>query len=91
MVYIPPLPNSQYSQYAEREVKNKHDPFHFVPVHRASPIKSGQQYILTAKSEQVPKSIKIKKASIVKAKAKRRNSKLISELTGKGVNFDETI
>lgn len=36
MGYILPVPSYQYSQYAEREIGTKYDPFHFVPVSKIS-------------------------------------------------------
>lgn len=91
MVYIPPLKDTQYDQYAEREVKRVGNPFRLPHAERIRRIKNPKQFSVASQGTRRKESIKIDKVSVSKIKKKAAGRQLISEITGKGRNFDEQV
>lgn len=92
MAYIPPVSNNQYEQYAEREIKKNYDPFHVGPINRANPAAGNNNTNVTlSKGTSLKKSIKKKRTSIKRAVNHSVSDKAISEITGKGRNFNDSI
>lgn len=85
MVYIPPVKNNQYDDYATRETKNNYDPFHVGSISRTNAAAGNSN------SNEVKKTLNKKRSSIKKARKLRVNEVLISEITGKGQFFNEEI
>lgn len=91
MVYIPPMKDTKYDQYAEREVKRSGNPFRLSQSSRINPIKHPKQFSVATQVMTRKETIKMDKTSVSKIKKKVSNRKLISEITGKGRNFDERV
>ncbi|MDZ5470383.1 hypothetical protein SM124_01345 [Bacillus sp. 31A1R] len=86
--YIAPVNHYQYSQYAERDLRKPHDPFHFVPINKIKPLKN-QEFQPFTKEEAVRKPHN-------KSKSLQKNrrfdiEKAYSEITGKGKYFSESV
>lgn len=91
MGYIAPIPNFQYSQYAERELDNGYDPFRIIPVGRTNPAASAR--LNHAKSKEIgrEKMRKKKGSTVAKASSRSKVEEIYCELTGKGQYFNECI
>lgn len=87
MVYIPPVKNSQIDQYAERDVINKDAPFHVSPLIKTNATSSHNQ---VSGESPLKKSIKRKRTKLKKT-GSSTTEQAISEITGKGRNFNERI
>ncbi|WP_077211223.1 hypothetical protein [Bacillus dakarensis] len=91
MGYIAPVPNYQYSQYAEREVNQKYDPFRFVPIDPTKALSNGNHSIMLKREESRTKTNHKNKAGIKKVKTQKVIDKIYSEVTGKGALFNESV
>lgn len=87
MVYIPPVKNNQYDDYATRETKNNYDPFHVGSINRTNAA-AGNTNSNEVKTKKI---LNKKRSSIKKARKLKVNEMLISEITGKGQLFNEEI
>lgn len=87
MVYIPSVKNNQYDDYTERLIKKDYDPYYIGSVSRTNAAAGN------ADSQEVKtkKIFKKKRTSIKKARLMRMNGRMISEITGKGMYFDEQV
>ena len=85
MGYILPVTSYQYSQYAERDVKNNYDPFKFVSVNPTMSIWSGKE-----KQTQIRANMK-KFVREKHLKNKKVVEEIYSEITGKGMYFNESV
>ncbi|MBY0120991.1 hypothetical protein [Bacillus sp. S/N-304-OC-R1] len=87
MGYIAPINHYDYSQYAEREIIKKYDPYRFVPI---KPIKTAA-YPPECQSLKSPESIQnFKKASKKNQHVHRSKvDKLYGEITGKGLLYSD--
>lgn len=88
MVYIPPVKNSQLDQYAERDLKNNYDPFHVGPLIKTNATSSNH---LVSEGKSLKKPIKKKRTKLKKTGKIGATEHAISEITGKGRNFNERI
>ena len=91
MGYIAPVPNYQYSQYAEREVNHKYDPFRFVPIDPTKLISNGNQSIPLNRESRTKTNHKHTAAAIKKVKSQKVIDRIYSEITGKGAFFNESV
>lgn len=90
MGYIAPVPNYQYSQYAERDVIHKYDPFRFVPIDPTKAISHGKHSVLLKRESRTEMTHKYS-AEIKKVKSKKVIDRVYSEVTGKGALFNESV
>ncbi|MED3551592.1 hypothetical protein [Cytobacillus praedii] len=95
MGYIAPVTNYQYSQYAERVISKGYDPYRFVPINRIKPSTNPREYdhpILNGKTHPIKRSKMSQEQSISSGKNKNeRLEKLQSQLTGKGIFYNESV
>ncbi|WP_449622514.1 hypothetical protein [Robertmurraya sp. Marseille-Q9965] len=91
MGYVAPIPNFQYSQYAERELENGYDPFRIIPVGRTKPAANARLNQAREKEMIQMKQIKKKRSAVPKTSSRSMAEKIYSELTGKGKYFNECI
>lgn len=90
MAYIPPISNNQYEQYAEREMKKDMNPFHIGHITRTNAA-AGQPNATLSRGMTLKKTMKKKRSSILRVKQNRVNEATLSEVTGKGRYFNESI
>lgn len=94
MGYIAPITNYQYSQYAERVISKGYDPYRFVPINRIKPSTNPQEYhqSFNEKTSFVNRH-KVTQEQIDSRTIYNRDriEKLQSELTGKGIYYNESI
>ncbi|WP_102271787.1 hypothetical protein [Cytobacillus massiliigabonensis] len=95
MGYIAPVTNYQYSQYAERVISKGYDPYRFVPINRIKPSTNprendhptlNEEIFPIKRSKMVPDQIPSKSLLM-----KERIEKLQSQLTGKGIFYNESV
>ncbi|RTR30051.1 hypothetical protein EKG37_14235 [Robertmurraya yapensis] len=91
MGYIAPIPNFQYSQYAERELDNGYDPFQIIPVGRTKPATNAKLNHAREQDMVQMKQIKKKSSDLPKTSSRSKVEELYSELTGKGRYINECI
>ena len=95
MGYIAPVTNYQYSQYAERVNSQGYDPYRFVPINRIKPSTNPREYdhpILNGQTHPIKRSKMSQEQSISSGKNKNeRLEKLQSQLTGKGIFYNESV
>lgn len=90
MAYILPVSNNQYEQYTERDIKKNYDPFHIGPLNKANATSTNNHAnMVVAQGTPYKKAIKKKRSAI--KKVSYHNEGKISEITGKGRNFNERI
>ena len=90
MGYIAPVPNYQYSQYADREAIRKYDPFRFVPIDPTKAIVNGNHSSRLKRESRTKMNDKYS-AEIKKIKNKKVIDRIYSEVTGKGALFNESV
>ncbi|MDF1507480.1 hypothetical protein PZE06_04690 [Robertmurraya sp. DFI.2.37] len=91
MGYIPPTTNNQYHHYADRELKNKYDPFQIFPIERtrrAAGMINGERM---AKLPQDERRINKKSSTVQELDRKYMIEEIYSEITGKGRYFNEVV
>lgn len=88
MGYIPPVKNSQLEQYAERDIKNNYDYSHVGPLIKTNAASSNN---LVSQGYTMKKSFKKKRSTLKKAVKNDAIELTISEITGKGRNFNRSI
>lgn len=91
MGYIAPIPNYQYNQYAEREIKNNYDPYHIGPINRTNPATNAYPNDAFVMGSLQKKTIKKKRTTIKNIKNRKVIEETYSVLTGKGRNFNEIV
>lgn len=93
MVIIDSVTNYQYSQYADRDVKKKRDPYSPKPVKGTSRITNPPQFRLGGREVVVGKLFKVRKEEVERVKRKKEDGaeRIYRELTGKGAIIDEKV
>lgn len=95
MGYIAPVTNYQYSQYAERVISKGYDPYRFVPINRIKPSANPREYdqpLPNGQTHPIKKSKMSQEQSLSRIVNKNgRLEKLQSDLTGKGMFFNESV
>lgn len=88
MGYIPPVKNSQLDQYAERDIKNNYDYSHVGPLIKTNATSS---QTLVSQGNTMKKALKKKRSTLKKAVKSKATELTISEITGKGRNFNRSV
>ncbi|KOP81771.1 hypothetical protein ACFFHH_17745 [Cytobacillus solani] len=95
MGYIAPITNYQYSQYVERVISKGYDPYRFVPINRIKPTTNPREYDHPTLNGQI---LPIKRTKMVQEQIhsksvhkKEQIEKLQSQLTGKGIYYNESV
>ncbi|EFV79062.1 hypothetical protein IIE26_02520 [Cytobacillus oceanisediminis] len=94
MGYILPVPSYQYSQYAEREIGKKYDPFHFVPVSKISAQSNSKDFrheLPLNIQRRLTKSNPQQRADNQTRSTRKKAEETYGELTGKGRYISECI
>ncbi|MBP2241205.1 hypothetical protein J2Z40_001767 [Cytobacillus eiseniae] len=87
MGYIAPVTNYQYTQYAERVISKRYDPYRFVPIDRIKHLANRQDFNhpFLFKDPNPHQESKVSK----KMYKEQPTDKIYSEITGKGRYFSE--
>lgn len=91
MGYIAPVTNYQYNQYAERELNNDYDPYHFKAIMRTGPTVNERLQQSSSKTISNKKTLKREKVALEKVKNHLIVDAIYGELTGKGQHFNEMV
>lgn len=93
MVVVDSVPNIQYTQYADRDVRLKGNARQAQPVNAAKPLRNPPEFRLQGKERAGGKHLRVERIALEKAKI--RNGKMMEkirqELTGKGIYIDVKI
>jgi hypothetical protein len=92
MGYIVPVNSYQYMDYHNREIGIKNDPFTNLPIGKIRAIKQGESSTLSHFSEQnLPKNPHQDFQNHPKKRAASKVEQVYSEVTGKGMLFNDYI
>jgi hypothetical protein len=94
MGYIAPIPQHQYKQYQERELKIEKHPYRFFPVHPVKALKNKPKQTNHKELQSHPDRVNNQVAPssrIEKFQKTIISSELLARVTGKGVNFNEYV
>ncbi|MGG0719051.1 hypothetical protein ABE096_15865 [Robertmurraya massiliosenegalensis] len=91
MGYIPPTTNYQYTQYAEREVKNNYDPFQIFPVGRTRAAANTSEEKRLERGQSFRKRLNKNSSSVQELAKESMVEEIYSDLTGKGRYFNEVV
>lgn len=93
MGYILPINQTQYQQYAERELRTEQNPFRFMPVDKVNNHLNTFQFYEDPRQSN-PLNVKRNESSWNvqhKKYTREKAEQLYSELTGKGKKFNEVV
>lgn len=93
MAFIEPVPNYQYGQYADRDLKTKGGAKHPNPVAATNPLQNPPQYHLDRKERAGGRRLKAERIAVEKARKRdpEELKNICRDLTGKGIHIDVRI